>query len=319
MDKLLEGKVSFGNNITVIKRGEDCTVYKMKDITGEGTMTCYNVFHGIDLIYNDFHLKNCFSEFIPKVKMMAIDHCRKGRIEWEFQTGSYVYLQEGDLQINGRNHQTVGFGFPLNHYNGITVAIYIDEALKTLSTIFDGFSIDLQGLYNKFCYEKSPFIMCAKDSIQHIFSELYNVPNEIRTNYFKVKILELLLFLSVLDVRTKGEERPYFTKKQVETVKNIMKYMTEHIDKNFTLEDLSSKFEIPLTSMKNYFKGVYGTSIYSYIRSYRMQVAASMLRETNESITVIAGKVGYENSSKFASAFKKVMNSSPSEYRRKFV
>ncbi|MCW6092540.1 AraC family transcriptional regulator [Clostridium sporogenes] len=319
MDKLLEGKVSFGNNITVIKRGEDCTVYKMKDITGEGTMTCYNVFQGIDLIYNDFHLKNCFSEFIPKVKMMAIDHCRKGRIEWEFQTGSYVYLQEGDLQINGRNHQTIGFGFPLSHYNGITVAIYIDEALKTLSTIFGGFSIDLQGLYNKFCYEESPFIMRAKDSIQHIFSELYNVPNEIRTNYFKVKILELLLFLSVLDVRINGEERPYFTKKQVETVKNIMKYMTEHIDKNFTLEDLSSKFEIPLTSMKNYFKGVYGTSIYSYIRSYRMQVAASMLRETNESITVIAGKVGYENSSKFASAFKKVMNSSPSEYRRKFV
>ncbi|EKX80230.1 AraC family transcriptional regulator [Clostridium botulinum CFSAN001628] len=74
MHKLLEENVSFGNNITVIKRGESCTVYKMKDITGEGTMTCYNVFHGIDLIYNDFHLKNCFSQFIPKVKMMAIDH-----------------------------------------------------------------------------------------------------------------------------------------------------------------------------------------------------------------------------------------------------
>lgn len=58
--------------------------------------------------------------------------------------------------------------------------------------------------------------------------------------------------------------------------------------------------------MKNYFKGVYGTSIYSYMRSYRMQVAALMLQETNENITVIAGKVGYENSSKFASAFKKL-------------
>ncbi|KEJ02489.1 AraC family transcriptional regulator [Clostridium botulinum A2B3 87] len=319
MHKLLEENVSFGNNITVIKRGENCTVYKMKDITGEGTMTCYNVFHGIDLIYNDFHLKNCFSEFIPKVKMMAIDHCKKGRIEWEFQNGSYIYLQEGDMQINGRKHHNVGFGFPLNHYEGITVAIYIEEALKTLSTIFQGFSIDLQELYNKFCYKESPFIMRAKDSIEHIFSELYNVPNEIRANYFKIKILELLLFLSVVDVKAKGEERPYFTKKQVETVKNIMKYMTEHIDKNFTLEDLSSKFEIPLTSMKNYFKGVYGTSIYSYMRSYRMQVAALMLRETNENITVIAGKVGYENSSKFASAFKKIMNSSPSEYRRRFI
>ncbi len=55
---------------------------------------------------------------------------KKGRIEWEFQNGSYIYLQEGDMQINGRKHHKVGFGFPLNHYEGITVAIYIEEALK---------------------------------------------------------------------------------------------------------------------------------------------------------------------------------------------
>jgi len=128
----MEKNVSLGNNITVIKRGENCIVYKMKDITGEGTMTCYNVFHGIDLIYNDFHLKNCFSEFIPKVKMMAIDHCKTGRIEWQFQNSSYIYLQEGDMQINERKHHNVGFGFPLSHYKEITVAIYIEEALKTL-------------------------------------------------------------------------------------------------------------------------------------------------------------------------------------------
>lgn len=73
------------------------------------------------------------------------------------------------MQINGRKHHNVGFGFPLNHYEGITVAIYIEEALKTLSTIFQGFSIDLQELYNKFCYKESPFIMRAKDSIEHIF------------------------------------------------------------------------------------------------------------------------------------------------------
>ncbi len=319
LDGLLEQKASYGNNITVIKKDEDCTVYEMKDITGEGTMTCYKVFPGIDLMYNDFHMQNCFSEFIPKVEMMGIDHCREGRIEWEFQSGSYMYLQEGDLQINSRNHHAIGFGFPLKHYHGITVAIYIDEASKTLSTIFDGLSIDLRELYNKFCSGKCPFIMRAKDSIQHIFSELYTVPDEIRINYFKIKILELLLFLSVVDVKINGEERPYFTKNQVETVKGIMKYMTDHIDKNITLEKLSSQFEIPLTSMKNCFKGVYGTSIYAYMRSYRMQVAALMLRETNESITTIAGKVGYENASKFASAFKKVMNSSPSEYRRTFV
>ncbi|WP_032123086.1 helix-turn-helix transcriptional regulator [Clostridium amazonitimonense] len=319
MNILWEEKAFYGNNITVIKRDEECTVYKMKDSTGEGTMTCYKVFPGIDLMYNDFHLENCSSEFLPKVEMMGIDHCREGRIEWEFQSGSYMYLKEGDLQINSRNHHAIGFGLPLKHYHGITVAIYIEEASKNLSTIFQGLSIDLPALYDKFCSGKSPFIMRAKDSIEHIFSELYTVPAKIRINYCKIKILELLLFLTVVDVKTKGEERPYFPKNQVETVKEIMMHITDNVDKNITLEELSNQFQISLTSMKNCFKGVYGASIHTYMRSYRMQMAALMLRETNESITAIAGKVGYQNSSKFASAFKKVMNVSPSEYRKTFV
>ncbi|WP_374048773.1 helix-turn-helix transcriptional regulator [uncultured Clostridium sp.] len=291
----------------------------MKDITGEGIMTCYNVFPGVNLIYNDFHMENCFSEFLPKVNMIGIDYCCEGRMEWELEGGLYMYMQEGDMQINSRNHHNIGFGFPLKHYHGITVAIYIEEASQVLSSIFGSLSIDIQELYDKFCSKKVPFIIRAKDSIQHIFSTLYTVPDKIRINYFKVKILEVLLFLTAIDISEKTEEGPYFSKVQVEKIKLIMKYIADNIEKNITLENLSSKFDIPITSMKNCFKGVYGKPISSYIRYYRMQTAALMLRETNESITTIAGKVGYENSSKFAAAFKKIMNISPSEYRKTFV
>ncbi|EIW16343.1 MULTISPECIES: helix-turn-helix domain-containing protein [Pelosinus] len=315
----LEDRVFYGNNITMFKKNEDCTIYNMKDINGEGTMTCYKVFPGIDLLYNDFHVPSCFSEFRPKVDMLGIDHCREGRIEWEFQDGSYMYLEEGDLQINAKDNHALGFGFPLSHYHGITVAIYIDEALKTLPTLFDGFSVDLQALREKFCAGKRPFIMRAEDSIQHIFSELYTVPDKIRKNYFKIKVLELLLFLSVLDVPINSKERPYFPQKQVKTVKAIMKYISGNIDRHFTLNELSAKFDIPLTSLKLCFKGVYGTSINAYMRSYRMHAAALMLRQSNENVAVIAGKVGYDNSSKFAAAFKTVMGMSPLEHRKSSV
>jgi AraC-like DNA-binding protein len=315
----LEEKVFCGNNITVIKRDEGCTVYKMQDTSGEGIMTCYKVFPGIDLMYNDFHMQRCLSEFRPKVAMIGIDHCREGRIEWEFQNGSYMYLEEGDLQINTKDHHAVGFGFPLSHYYGITVAVYIDEASKTLSAIFDGFSVDLHALREKFRAGTRPFIMRAEESIQHIFSELYHVPDRIRANYFKIKVLELLLFLSTVDVPVNGEERPYFPQKQVETVKEIMKYLTENMDKHFTLNELAARFGIPLTAMKLCFKGVYGTSVYSYIRSYRIHAAALLLRETSEDITTIAGKAGYNNPSKFAAAFKEIMGMPPAKYRKDFV
>lgn len=318
MEIPLEEKVFYGNNVTVIKRAEDCTVYQMQSVTGEGAMTCYQVFPGIDLLYNDFHMQSCFSEFRPKVAMIGIDHCRVGRIEWEFQDGSYRYLQEGDLQITTKEDHATGFGFPLSHYHGITVAVYIDEAINTLATVFDGFSVDLQALREKFRAGQRPFIMRAEDFIQHIFSELYTVPDKIRKNYFKIKVLELLLFLSVVDVPANGEARPYFPKKQVETVKAIMKYLTENIDQHFTLNELSSKFDIPLTTMKICFKGIYGISIYAYLRTHRMRTAALMLRETGENITTIAGKVGYTNPSKFAAAFKEIIGMPPGEYQKKY-
>jgi AraC-like DNA-binding protein len=306
----------YGDNVTVIKKDADCTVYQMKDVGGEGTMTCYRVFPGIDLLYNDFHLQSCDSQFQSNVPIIGIDHCREGRIEWQFQDGAYLYLQDGDLQISAKDRHVMRFGFPSNHYHGITVAICLDEALPMLVTVLDGFYVDLQELRTKFCSGPRPFIMRATDAIQHIFSELYMVAEPIRNAYLKLKVLELLLFLSTVDVRANGEARPYFPRKQVETVKAIRDYLIENSDRHFTLDELSARFAIPLTYMKLCFKGVYGTSIYAYLRSYRIHEAAIMLRETDMTITAVASRVGYANPSKFAAAFKAIMGKSPLRYQK---
>lgn len=71
------------------------------------------------------------------------------------------------------------------------------------------------------------------------------------------------------------------------------------------------------TTLKTYFKGIYGTSIASYIKEYRIKNAAISLRQTKMSIADVALSVGYESQSKFAGAFKKVMGISPLEYRKK--
>ena len=86
-------KAFFGKNITVDMQTEGCVVYKMQDKTGEGTMTCYGLFPGIDIIFNDFHMQTCFSEFQPKVDMIGIDYCREGRIEGELPKFMPVYAE----------------------------------------------------------------------------------------------------------------------------------------------------------------------------------------------------------------------------------
>lgn len=82
------------------------------------------------------------------------------------------------------------------------------------------------------------------------------------------------------------------------------------------MEQLSKRFSIPVSSLKRCFKGVYGTAIYSFMRSYRMDLASHLLMETNETIATISAKVGYANCGKFSEAFKAATGMSPIEYRK---
>lgn len=52
------------------------------------------------------------------------------------------------------------------------------------------------------------------------------------------------------------------------------------------------------------------------MKTYRMKQAAALLRQTQATIAEIANQVGYENQSKFATAFRDVFKIAPAEYRK---
>lgn len=310
----------YADDVIISRQSDHCIVYELKNAGAPGRITSYQVFPGIRLTYNDFYTDKCPDHLIPDqdiTDILEINHCREGRFECEFANGMYAYLSEGDLAVNPvMNNRITHAAFPLEHYRGVSIWIELEVAAHMISTVLKDISIDLYGLRTKLCAGERCLILRAQESIQHIFSELYTVPASIKYGYFKLKVLELLLFLSALDVSEQWEERPYFPKNQVNKIKEIKQLLTRHIADHFTLEELSKRFEISLSAMNSCFKAVYGMSIYAYIRAYRMQAAAAMLLQTQDSVTVIAGNVGYENASKFASAFKSVMQVSPSVYRR---
>ena len=306
----------FGSELEVVSKSENCSVYKIAGGSGDGIMTRYQVFPGIEIIYNDFHTGRGFQALRPCHDTMEINHCRQGRFECELCSGSFVYLEKGDLSVNMIGSRIKHSCFPLEHYHGISVVMELEEASRSISNVLCDISIDLFELREKLCFHDQCFIMRATDSVEHIFSELYRVPDKIKRGYYKLKILELLLFLSVADPSDNAEQRQYFHKDQVETVKAIKEHMIENLECHDTLDELSEHFGIPVTAMKLCFKGVYGTSIYTFLRTYRIHTAAVLLCRSRESISSIAARVGYVNSSKFASAFKDVMGIAPLEYRK---
>ena len=243
------------------KTRDTYVAYQMKNETGDGTATYYEVYPGIGVIYNDFHMASCPPRRFDNTHYISIHHCREGRIEWEVSNGAYLYLASGDIMLDSSATENNHCSFPVSHYHGITITISVPEAAESLGELLSLFSINLEQIEHQFALKARPFIMHGNSVPDHVISELYQVPENIRLEYLRVKVLELLVTLKTVDPTVLGVERPYFYKTQVEKVKAIMAFMTEEPERHFTMEELSEKFDISTSALKQCFKGVYGTAI----------------------------------------------------------
>ena len=103
---------------------------------------------------------------------------------------------------------------------------------------------------------------------------------------------------------------------QVQLIREIHDYLTEHMDRRITIEELTHRYPINPTTLKEVFKSVYGTSIAAHLKEHRLEKAAQLLRETDLTMAEIARQVGYESQSKFTAAFKEQYGLLPTAYRR---
>lgn len=309
-------KKMYGSQVVVQKRDDTSSIYNIKNESGEATLHRYKVFSGVDIIYNNVHMQEWKSDFDYEEDTISIDYCMEGRIECEFLNGSFLYLESKDLSVRTKTAPYSQSSFPLGFYKGVSIIVSVEKASKILWNVLNGVHIDTHEIYRKLRLQDGFLTIRAKNSIEHIFSELYNVPDSIRQDYFKIKVLEVLLYLSSSDLSEKISKKQYFSKRQVEAVKAIKRRITGEMNRHFTLNELSNEYEIALTNMKICFKAIYGNSIYNYIRIYRIEAAALMLKETQDNIIDIASKVGYDNPSKFSSAFRDIMGVLPNEYRK---
>lgn len=302
----------------VLEKGENnnSRSFHLENESGVGDITLYQVFPGIELVYNDMHMEYCNKEQKPAGSVMEINYCKEGRCECLFGENQYCYMSAGDLSfcsLQDNSHQSE---FPTSHYHGVTVTIDFSGITDEMKNVLELLSVDLARIKELSAMQEFTIIRADK-TIDHIFSELYTVPANIRQGYIRVKVLELLLILTELDTSQDSGKRVHFPQTQIEAVKQIHAFLVEHFSEHYTIEQLSERFEISPTVMKKCFKGVYGDSIYSYMKMYRLQVAERLLRESRLNVGEIAAQIGYLNPNKFTSAFTDAYGMTPTAYRKK--
>ena len=98
---------------------------------------------------------------------------------------------------------------------------------------------------------------------------------------------------------------------------NILKYIEENLNRKFTIEELGQNCFLGKTQLIKIFKDKYGVTPIKYAQLQRIEMAKYYLSRTDEPISTLHNKLGFEDVKYFSKLFKKITGISPSEYRVK--
>ena len=94
-EKLLEHQGAI-----LLAQSDGCAVWQFRNETSDGTMTTYEIFSGVMLAFNDFHMERYECDFVADRRMLAIDHCREGRMDYAASDNLVAYTAAGDIILD---------------------------------------------------------------------------------------------------------------------------------------------------------------------------------------------------------------------------
>ena len=102
---------------------------------------------------------------------------------------------------------------------------------------------------------------------------------------------------------------------RVPEVLRVLESIHDDVGRKWSVNELAALAGHSRSAFTSRFREVVGMSAQEYLTHWRMIHAATMLRETAESLPAIAGAVGYASEAAFSKAFKATVGVPPGRYR----
>lgn len=308
--------------VSVSTSGE-CTELILSTESGNGRMHFVPLFDGVTLAVIEVHSVSWPAPKLPHSTPdvngpLIINYCIRGRCELVLNDNKSVFLSAGQISLTEKFAQSQ-YVYPGGLYEGIELFIDPEAARDGVAALRDPFGLQIEDLRRRYCANGDTFI-AELPLAAELLKKLYRLQREddpagmVGRKTGAIDLLAMLLYDRLLP---KEGRSVYYTRFQVEIAREIESIIGADLSHSHTVREFSLQFGISEGSIKKYFFGVYGQSIARYTTHKRMVYAASLLEKTGSSILEVAGRVGYESQSKFASAFRREFGLTPFEYRKK--
>ena len=300
----------------------DFTVYTLNDTKGmgKGTMHVIELLDGIFLSYNDLVMSSCSNEHFPDFPYIGINHCKEGTYEVILPNEKACFMQKGDIAIN-YHKKTAAYDsrLPSKMYKGLTLMFDEEKAERSLKIMAPYLNFTLSSFITTTLKGKGVSLMHRNVNSEEILSVMYSDEAKRSKVFLISKMIELLIYLNENYVDNSADML-LFSPSVVARTREACSYLAQNLEKKVTSAFLAKHFRLAETSLRECFKAMYGMPVATYQRALKINRAEEILKtEQNCQIGELSQLLGYENQSKFASAFRSQTGISPIEYRNKHL
>ncbi|GIE89071.1 GlxA family transcriptional regulator [Actinoplanes regularis] len=129
--------------------------------------------------------------------------------------------------------------------------------------------------------------------------------------------------LSVMPLEREGGQAQFIVPAQPPTPRGatlepLLRWMQENTDVEVTLGDLAARGGMSIRTLNRHFREQTGTTPLQWLLRARIRRAQHLLEATDQPVEQIAGQVGFGSPTAFRDRFKRIVGTSPQNYRAAF-
>ncbi len=239
-----------------------------------------------------------------------------------------IYIKEGNLSINISDKQydvkapSLIFVSKLEQHSLSVKGNAYKRYYLCISPILAGNMIRDYSLLTVLSNRPEDFchildVSLVEKQMDKIFSDLI-FEHENQLPYSTERQTSLLLELLITIYRLNPNLFSNENDKSISVIWKIQCRLEQNCNEHFTLASLAEEYHMSTCYLSHLFKKVTGYPLMQYLTMCRLSLARQLLSESNLSITDIVYNTGFSDSSNFARLFKREMNLTPKEFRRKY-
>ena len=153
---------------------------------------------------------------------------------------------------------------------------------------------------------------CLHESWKAVSDEPFDYENRVR---YYLSLALRLLSTQCVGGRTKVSQQEQIAS---ERMKQMLRFVEEHYAEDLTVQLIAGSVALSESACLRSFRQMLGITPIQYVKQYRVEKAAELLRSTRLKTGEIGAECGFTDGSYFIKIFREIKHCTPKEYRMKF-